>query len=283
MKRVTAAALRGKKELSQKITMLTAYDATMAALFDRAGIDALLVGDSLGMVVQGHQSTLPVTLEHMIYHTQAVLRGAQRAHVVSDMPFMSYQVSVEEALRNAGRLMQEGGAHAVKLEGGREIVGQVEALVRAGIPVMGHIGLKPQHVHATGGYKVQGNSLEDAQDILADAQALEAAGVYAVVLECVPAELAAVVTRRLSVPTIGIGAGAAVDGQVLVGQDLLGLNPEFKPTFVRRFAELGVEVQRAVEDYREAVASEDFPSARESFRAPTDLEGEFPAYGALTH
>jgi 3-methyl-2-oxobutanoate hydroxymethyltransferase len=262
---VTALDLRARKSSPEKITMVTAYDATFAALFDEAGVDALLVGDSLGMVIQGHDTTLPVTLDHIIYHSAAVRRGAKRAHLVADMPFMSYQVSVEDALRAAGRLMQEGAAQSVKLEGGRDYVQHISRLVRTGIPVMGHLGLTPQSVHQLGGFKVQGRTSKDAQAILEDAKALEDAGCYAIVLEAIPADLAAEVTASVGVPTIGIGAGPRCDGQVLVGYDLLGLNPSFKPKFVKRFATLGESVIAATQQYIGEVRSGAFPGSEHSF------------------
>ncbi|MBI5509673.1 MAG: 3-methyl-2-oxobutanoate hydroxymethyltransferase [Deltaproteobacteria bacterium] len=268
-KPVTVPDLLQMKAKRERIVMVTAYDATFAAIFDNAGVDALLVGDSLGMVVQGHKNTLPVTLEHVLYHTAAVARGSRRAHLVADMPFMSYQVSPEEALRSAGRLIQEGGAHAVKLEGGQRVLPQIAKIVAAGIPVMGHIGLTPQSVHQLGGFKVQGKERSTAHEIVADARALEDAGCYAVVLESIPAELAAEVTDRLTVPTIGIGAGARCDGQVLVGYDLLGLNPGFKPKFLKTFSDLNATVLAAVRQYAEEVRTGVFPAEEHTFHAKT--------------
>ncbi len=268
---VTALDLRqrkssvGKADNPPKIVMVTAYDATFAALFDQAGVDALLVGDSLGMVIQGHDTTLPVTLDHIIYHSAAVRRGAKRAHLVADMPFMSYQVSVEDALRAAGRLVQEGMAQSVKLEGGRDYAQHISRLVRTGIPVMGHLGLTPQSVHQLGGFKVQGRTSKEAQAILDDAKALEDAGCYAIVLEAIPADLAEEVTTAISIPTIGIGAGVRCDGQVLVGYDLLGLNPAFKPKFVKRYATLGESVVAATEQYITEVRDGVFPGTEHSF------------------
>src|SRR5262245_24618321 len=235
-----AAKARGRK-----LAVLTAYDYTTARLFDQAGVDALLVGDSLGMVVQGHEHSLRVTLDHILYHTRCVARGAKRALVVADLPFMTYQVSPEQALANAGRLVQEGDAHAVKLEGGERSAEQVRRIVAAGIPVMGHVGLTPQSVRQLGGFRVQ----RDAPQLFADAQAVAAAGAFAVVLECVPAELAARVTAALKVPTIGIGAGAGCDGQVLVAHDMLGLFDDFRPRFVKRYAELGEAIRQATEAF----------------------------------
>ncbi|MEO0812199.1 MAG: 3-methyl-2-oxobutanoate hydroxymethyltransferase [Myxococcota bacterium] len=267
---ITTLDLRARKQSGERIVMTTAYDATLAALLDPA-VDAILVGDSLGMVVQGHDSTLKVTLEHMVYHTAAVARVCRHAHVVADLPFMSYQVSPEQALRSAGRLMAEGDAHSVKLEGGTEMAPSVERLVSAGIPVMGHIGLTPQSVHQLGGFKVQGRRAEQADALVEDALALQESGAYALVLEMVPQELAQRITDALSIPTIGIGAGAQCDGQVLVSYDLLGLNPEFKPRFVRRYADLASQVIDAAERYASDVRTGVFPGKEHSFRA-TPLE-----------
>jgi 3-methyl-2-oxobutanoate hydroxymethyltransferase len=248
------------KRRAQKITVLTAYDATMARLFDRAGIDALLVGDSLGMVVLGHDTTLPVTLEAMIHHTSAVARGASRALVIADMPFLSYQVTVSDAVRNAGRLLQEGGAAAVKIEGGRPMVDVVRRLVDVGIPVMGHVGVQPQSIHKLGGYAKRGTQPQDGDAILADAEALEQAGAFAIVLESVSAELARAVTGRLDVPTIGIGAGPDCDGQVLVSYDMLGLFDR-PPSFVKQYARLGDEIVSATEAYIEDVKAGRYPAS----------------------
>ena len=244
--KVTVTALRQMKDRGERISMVTAYDALFARLVDRGGADVILVGDSLGMVFKGEENTLGVTVEEIIYHTRAVSRGAQRAHVVADMPFMSYQADPVEAFRNAGRLIKEGGAQSVKLEGGEEYAPIVEKLVRAGIPVMGHVGLTPQSVHAMGGFKVQGKEPAEAARILRDAKALEAAGAYAIVLEGVPVELARVITESLSIPTIGIGAGVDCDGQVLVIYDLLGMYDDFVPKFVKQYAKLGPAVAEAV-------------------------------------
>ena len=269
MEKVTIHALARKKRQGERITMLTAYDATFARLFDEAGIDCLLVGDSLGMVVQGHDSTLPVTMDEVVYHCRAVQRGARRAHVVADLPFMSYQASVDEAVKNAGRLVAEGGAHGVKLEGGADFADVVGRIVRAGIPVMGHLGLTPQSVHRMGGYVVQGRDDAKARQILADALALQEAGCYALVLEGMPVELAAEVTRRLSIPTIGIGAGAACDGQVLVCYDLLGFNPDFAPRFVKRYADGASVVTAAARAYADEVRGGLFPAEQHTFHAPS--------------
>lgn len=262
---VTVPALIKMKQKGRRITMLTAYDATMARLLDLAGVDVLLVGDSLGMVVQGADNTLSVSLEDIIYHTRAVVRGARRAHVVADMPFMSYQSSDEEGIRNAGRLIKEGGAHSVKLEGGARHTSLVRRMVEVGIPVMGHIGLTPQSLHTMGGYKVQGRKREDGQRLVADAMALEEAGVYALVLEGVPLELAQQISQALNVPTIGIGAGVHCDGQVLVINDLLGLDERFSPRFVKRYDDLASRVTAAVRTYCDEVRRGDFPASEHSF------------------
>jgi len=259
-KRVRVPDLAARKQRGEKIAMLTAYDYTMARLLDRAGIDVLLVGDSLGMVMLGHETTLPVTLDAMIHHTRAVSRGTQRALVIADMPFLTYQVSVEEAMRNAARLIQEGGAHAVKLEGGGAAIEATARLVEAGIPVMGHLGLLPQSVHQLGGFRQQARDETDAAQLLADAQALAEAGAFAVVLESIPAAVAAKVTEELDVPTIGIGAGPYCDGQVLVSYDMLGLSQDAVPSFVRRYAELGEETVAAVREYTEDVRAGRFPA-----------------------
>ena len=262
--KVRAQDLARRKANGQKITMLTAYDATMARLMDRAGIDALLVGDSLGMVILGHETTLPVTLDAMIHHTRAVANGAKRALVVADMPFLTYQVNPEEAVRNAGRLLQQGGAAAVKMEGGVAVEETVRRLVDVGIPIMGHIGLTPQSVHRLGGYRVVGKTGEEAGRLMRDAQALERAGAFAVVLELIPAEVAASITSALSIPTIGIGAGPDCDGQVLVSYDALGLFDEFTPRFVKRYADLGGQLVKATEDYIADVQAGRFPAVEHS-------------------
>lgn len=260
-KRVRVPDLREMKMRGEKIAMLTAYDALMARTLDRAGIDVLLIGDSVGMVLLGYGTTLPVTMDVMVHHTRAVSRGAQRALVVADMPFLSYQINPDEAVRNAGRLMQEGGAQAVKLEGGQPYVETVTRLVNAGIPVMGHLGLVPQSVHQFGGFRQQARSREDAQRLLDDAQALERAGAFAIVLECIPAEVARTVTAALSVPTIGIGAGPHCDGQVLVTHDALGLTGDTAPSFVKQFAHLGELVAEGTRAYIQEVKDGRFPSA----------------------
>lgn len=267
--KVTIHTLKKLKAAGQKICMVTAYDATFARILDEAGADVLLVGDSLGMVVQGHDSTLPVTMDQMVYHSRAVTRGAQRAHVVGDMPFMSYQNSVEEAVTNAGRLVADGGVGSVKLEGGQEFCDVISRIARASIPVMGHIGLTPQSVHKMGGYVVQGRDTETAQRLLDDAVALEQAGCYAIVLEGVPLELAKQITARLAIPTIGIGAGKHCDGQVLVCYDLLGLNPRFSPKFVKRYASLHEGVTTAAQAFFTEVREGSFPDEEHSFRSST--------------
>jgi 3-methyl-2-oxobutanoate hydroxymethyltransferase len=263
--KVTIPQLQKMKDRGEKIAVLTAYDFTFARLLDRAGTDVLLVGDSLGMVIQGHHTTLPVTLDQMIYHGAAVARGAERAHVVVDMPFGAYQVSPEKAVEHAIRLVAEGGAESVKLEGGAPFADTVRALVRASIPVMGHIGLTPQSVHKLGGHVVQGRGEGQKEALLADAKALEEAGCYAIVLEAIPADLACDITASLGIPTIGIGAGEACDGQVLVSYDMLGLNPDFKPRFVRRFAELHETIAAAAQGYVGDVKAGLFPTEANSF------------------
>jgi len=268
---VSILELRRMKQAGERIAAVTAYDATAARLVAAAGVDVVLVGDSLGMVVQGHRSTLPVTMDQMVYHCAAVHRGLARgdgrAHLVCDLPFGSYQASTEDAVRAATRLAAEGGAESVKLEGGADFAEVIRRVVRAGVPVMGHIGLTPQAVNALGGFVVQGKDAEKAQQILRDARALEAAGCYAVVLECVPAELARIVSSQLSIPTIGIGAGAQCDGQVLVLNDILGLDDAFTPRFVKRFAELGEAVKGAVAAYATEVKSGAFPAEEHSFHS----------------
>jgi 3-methyl-2-oxobutanoate hydroxymethyltransferase len=257
--RVRTTDLKKMKLRGEKVTMLTAYDATMARLLDRAGLDVLLVGDSLGIVVLGHENTLPVTLEAMIHHTQAVRRGAERALVVADMPFLTYQVSVADAVRNAGRLLQEGGAGAVKIEGGRPMIDVVRRLVDVGIPVMGHLGLLPQSVLQVGGYLKRGTQPAERDAILADAVALEEAGAFAIVLEMVPSEVARAVTARVGIPTIGIGAGPECDGQVLVSYDMLGLFDRFVPSFVKQYAQLGNAIVAAAHEYVDDVHAGRYP------------------------
>lgn len=262
---ITIRQLAEMKRTGEKIPMVTAYDYTAARIADAAGIPIILVGDSLGMVVLGYDSTVPVTMDDMVRHGRMVSRGATQALVVVDLPFMSYQVDAAEALRNAGRLMQEGGAQTVKMEGGVSIASTVRRIVDAGVPVMGHIGLTPQSVNALGGYRVQGRTKATARRVLDDALALQEAGAYSVVLECVPAPLAKAITERLSIPTIGIGAGPHCDGQVQVFHDMLGLFPDFVPKHARQYAELGSDMTRAFERYAEDVRSGAFPSEAESF------------------
>lgn len=268
---VSVIELRRMKEAGERIAAITAYDATAARLVAAAGVDVVLVGDSLGMVVQGHGSTLPVTLDQMVYHCAAVRRGLARGdghpHLVCDLPFGTYQASADDAVTAAVRLVAEGGAESVKLEGGADFAEVIRRMVRAGVPVMGHVGLTPQSVHRLGGYVVQGKDADKAQQILRDARALEAAGCYAVVLECVPAELARIVTAQLRIPTIGIGAGPQCDGQVLVLNDVLGLDDAFTPKFVKRFAELGEATRGAVAAYTAEVRAGTFPAEENSFHS----------------
>lgn len=271
MARATTLSLREKKKNGQKITMLTAYDYPTAQAMDEIGIDMILVGDSLGNVVLGYETTLFVTMEEMIHHTKAVTRGARNTMVVGDMPFLTYHFSVEDALRNAGRFMQEGGAQAVKLEGGRERTAVVKAMVEAGIPVLGHIGLTPQSVHQLGGFRVQGKDLDTAKKLIDDAKALEEAGCFGVVLECVPAALAEKITKEIGIPTIGIGAGAGCDGQVLVSHDLLGLFSGHVAKFVRQYAQIGQTMRQAFKAYKEEVESGSFPAAEHCYGLSDDV------------
>ncbi|HSN83409.1 MAG TPA: 3-methyl-2-oxobutanoate hydroxymethyltransferase [Polyangiales bacterium] len=271
---VTVPRLRSMKQQGERITMVTAYDATFARLFDEAGIDVLLVGDSLGMVVQGQDSTLPVTVDEVIYHCRAVARGTRRAHIVGDMPFLSWQLGAGQALENAGRFLAEGGAQAVKLEGGVDAAPTIERIVHAGIPVMGHVGLTPQSVHAMGGFRVQGKTEETAARVLADAEAVAQAGAYALVLEGIPTDLAERITQTVHIPTIGIGAGPHCDGQVLVCYDLLGLTPDLKPKFVKRYAEFFEEGVAAARRYRDEVRAGTFPTEAFSFGNVKKSEAE---------
>ncbi|MBS4042101.1 MAG: 3-methyl-2-oxobutanoate hydroxymethyltransferase [Flavobacteriales bacterium] len=265
----TASFIQSKKE-GNKISMLTAYDYTTAKLLDEAGVDSILVGDSLGMVVLGYENTLQVTLEDMIHHTKAVARAAKRALVIADMPFLSYHVSVEKTIENAGRLIQEAQAQAVKLEGGIEILDKVKALVMAQIPVVGHLGLTPQSVNMLGGFKVQGKSHQQAKKIIEDARLLQDAGVFSIVLECIPEGLARLITDELEIPTIGIGAGRYCDGQVLVTQDMLGLYSDFTPKFVKKYINMGPEIKGAVEDYRAEIQKGLFPEEKHTFTIDED-------------
>jgi 3-methyl-2-oxobutanoate hydroxymethyltransferase len=259
-KKVTTLTLRQKKERGEPITMLTAYDYPTALAMDQAGVDVILVGDSLAMVVLGYENTLPVTMDEMLHHSRAVARGAKSALLIGDMPFMSYQVSVEEATRNAGRFLQQGGMDAVKLEGGRERAEAVRCITSAGIPVMGHIGLTPQSINQLGGFRAQGKTAIAARRLVEDALVLEEAGCFSLVLESVPARLAELISKRISIPTIGIGAGVGCDGQVLVTHDLLGLFDRFTPKFVKKYADFHHEMQRAFTDYIEDVETKRFPA-----------------------
>ncbi|MGN0633534.1 MAG: 3-methyl-2-oxobutanoate hydroxymethyltransferase [Oscillospiraceae bacterium] len=267
----TAATLSAQKQSGEKITMLTAYDYSTARLMDECGVNSILVGDSLGMVMLGYENTLPVTMEDMIHHTRAVTRGAKNAFVVADMPFMSYQTSVYDAVMNAGRLIKEGGAHAVKLEGGAEVCEQIKAITAASIPVVAHLGLTPQSVNAFGGFKVQGKSFERAKQILDDALKIQQAGACAVVLECIPADLAQLITERLYIPTIGIGAGAGCDGQVLVYQDMLGMFSDLVPKFAKRFADVGTLMKEGFNAYIEQTRSGEFPAKEHTFKIDKEI------------
>lgn len=264
-RKVTVPDIRSRKG-GAPLAMITAYDFTMARLFDEGGADLLLVGDSLGMVVQGHPTTLPVTVDEICYHARAVARGAHHAHVVGDMPFMSFQVSAERALENAGKLVKDGACESVKLEGGEEVADHVRRIVMAGIPVMGHVGLTPQSVHAMGGFKVQGKSDEAVERLLVGARALEEAGAYAIVLEAIPPDVAEEITALLSIPTIGIGAGPSCDGQVLVCYDMLGMYPDLRPKFAKRFAEVGEQIIKATQGYVTEVRERSFPAPEHTFK-----------------
>lgn len=263
--KITTTKLTEMKKAGEKIAALTCYDAPTAKMLDESGIDIALVGDSVGMVVLGYENTIPVTLEEMLYHTKAARRGLKRSLLVVDMPFLSYEADAREATRNAGRLIKEGGAEAVKLEGGLAVASIVKALVSANIPVMGHLGLTPQSIHKLGGYKVQGKAEESQEKILTDAKVLEAAGCFAIVLECIPESLGKRVTERLSIPTIGIGAGRFCDGQVLVFHDLLGMGSEDPPRFVKQYAHLYPMIQKAVSGFREDVKGGKFPSKEHGY------------------
>lgn len=263
--KVTTQTVVQMKEQKEKISMLTAYDYTMAGIVDSAGIDVILVGDSASNVMAGYDTTVPMTLDHMIYHTSCVVRGVERALVIADLPFMSYQVTAKEALISAGRMMKEAGAHAVKLEGGRSISKTVKKIVDAGIPVMGHLGLTPQSIYKFGTYKVRAKEEQEAEELIEDARKLEKAGVFSIVLEKIPSPLAEKVTADLSIPTIGIGAGPHCDGQVLVTHDMLGLNKEFSPRFLRRYADLHGEMSGAVQRYISDVKQGDFPNENERY------------------
>lgn len=274
-KKVTTLTFRQKKERGEPITMLTAYDYPTSLAMDKAGVDAILVGDSLAMVVLGYENTLPVTMDEMLHHSRAVARGAKSSLLVGDMPFMSYQVSIEEAVRNAGRFLQQGGMDAVKLEGGRERADAVRAIVGAGIPVMGHIGLTPQSVNQLGGFRAQGKTASAAKRLLEDAKILEDAGSFSLVLESVPARLAEVISKQISIPTIGIGAGAGCDGQVLVTHDLLGLFERFTPKFVKKYANLHEAMQKAFADYIDDVETKRFPAVEHTVEMSDEEWVEF--------
>jgi len=265
VKKVTTSDLIEMKKNEEKITMLTAYDYLMAAQLDECGIDLILVGDSVGNVLLGYENTIPVTMEEMIHHCKAVSRGVKRAMVIGDMPFMSYQASIEEAVRNAGRFLKEARVEAVKLEGGREVFETIRRIVDSGIPVMGHLGLTPQSVYKLGGYGVRGRGEKQALKILEDAKGLEEAGVFSIVLEKVPASLAKKVTEQVSIPTIGIGAGVDCDGQVLVTHDMLGLFEKFKPKFSKRYSEIGKEMKKCYRKYIEEVKNKEFPAEEHSY------------------
>lgn len=270
-KRITSAEFMTFKEEGRRITMMTAYDYTSARLVDEAGIDVILVGDSLGMVILGYENTLQVTMEDMLHHTKAVSRGAGAAMIVADMPFLSYHVSVEESVRNAGRFIQESGAHAVKLEGGKSSAAQIAAILKAQIPVLGHLGLTPQSVHRFGGFKVQGKEEHAARELIEEALMLQELGVFGIVLECIPASLATLISEKLTIPTIGIGAGAGCDGQVLVLQDALGLNRDFTPKFVKKYGELGNDMIAALNRYAQEVRQGTFPEQQHTFSMEESL------------
>jgi 3-methyl-2-oxobutanoate hydroxymethyltransferase len=269
--RVTITEIKEMKQKKEKIPMLTAYDYVTAKMIDEAGVPLILVGDSLGMVMLGYESTIPVTMEEMIHHTKAVVRGARKALIIGDMPFMTYHISISDALHNAARFIQEGGAQAVKLEGGEVVADTVRRLVGCGIPVMGHIGLTPQSIHQLGGFKVRGKGLEEARKLLNDARILEQAGAFAIVLECTPAPLSELITQKLAIPTIGIGAGPDCDGQVQVISDLLGLYTEFVPKHAKQYARLAGEIKTAVSSYLSEVKSRSFPTVEQSYTMDESL------------
>ncbi len=278
-KKITAPQLTAYKRKGRKIAMLTAYDATFARLFDESGVDMILVGDSLGMVIQGHGNTVPVTLDDVVYHCRAVSRGLSRAHLTGDMPFMTYKTSPEKALESAARLIQEGRAESVKVEGGLELADTIARVVCAGIPVVGHVGLTPQSVHAIGGFKMKGKSGEDRARIIEDARAVADAGAFCLVLESIPLELAQAITSQVAIPTIGIGAGPHCDGQVLVGYDMLGMNEGFAPRFLKKYAELGPAIRSAAECYAAEVRAGVFPADEHSISVFSDTEGSGVLYG----
>ena len=270
----TVTSLLEMKNRGEKISQLTCYDYSTARLVDAAGINTVLVGDSLGMTMQGYENTLPVTMEEMICYGRSVVRGCKKAFVIMDMPFMSYQVSVEQAVLNAGRLIKETGANAVKLEGGADVAAQIKAIVDSGIPVCAHIGMTPQSVNVFGGFKVQGKGEANARRVLMDALAVQEAGAFMVVLECVPPKLSALITKKVDMITIGIGAGAGCDGQVLVYQDMLGMSGDFVPKFVKRFAEIGESMKKAFQEYDAEVKAGSFPTAEQTY-AKSDCSDEF--------
>lgn len=264
-KKITTQTVKGMKKKGQKISMLTAYDATFARLIDEMGIDIILIGDSLGTVIHGHKDTLGVSVDDVVYHTKAVCRGTKRAHIVADMPFMSYQASVSDAIANAGKLIKDGGAEAVKLEGGLELVDTVKALTAVGIPVMAHIGLKPQSINQMGGYKIQGRSVSQVERLLDEARAMENAGAYSLLLEGITMEAAAEITKAVSIPTIGISSGPSCDGQVLVIYDLLGMNEEFSPKYLKKYVNLSKTIKGAVSEYIADVKNGRFPTSTHGF------------------
>jgi 3-methyl-2-oxobutanoate hydroxymethyltransferase len=277
--RVTITEIRQMKQRKEKIAMLTAYDYVTAKMIDEAAVPLILVGDSLGMVILGYESTIPVTMDEMIHHTKAVVRGAKKSLVVGDMPFMTYHISLSDALYNATRFIQEAGAQAVKLEGGEFVAETVRRLVGCGIPVMGHIGLTPQSIHQLGGFKVRGKGLEEARKLLNDARILEQAGAFAIVLECTPAPLSKLITQELSIPTIGIGAGPDCDGQVQVVSDLLGLYTEFVPKHAKQYVKLAGEIKTAVSDYVSEIKSGSFPTSEQSYAMDESLVRQLEAEG----
>ena len=267
----TISTFISAKTSGEKLTMLTAYDYSMAKLIDECGVNGILVGDSLGMVCLGYKDTLSVTMDDMLHHTKAVARGTTNALVVSDMPFMSYQASIYDAVKNAGRFIQEAGAQAIKLEGGAIVCPQIQAIVNAQIPVMGHIGLTPQSVNMFGGFKVQGKNIADAKKLIEDAKKIEAAGAFALVLECIPSKLADIISKEISIPTIGIGAGAGCDGQILVYQDMLNMFSDFKPKFVKNFANVGDLMRDGFKSYIKEVNEGTFPSAEHCFKIDDEI------------
>ncbi|MGA8849552.1 MAG: 3-methyl-2-oxobutanoate hydroxymethyltransferase [Dehalococcoidia bacterium] len=275
--RVTITEIKEMKQKKEKIPMLTAYDYVTAKMVDEAGVPLILVGDSLGMVMLGYDSTIPVTMEEMLHHTKAVVRGAKKALIIGDMPFMTYHISVSDALHNAARFIQEGGVQAVKLEGGEVVAEKIRRFVDCGIPVMGHIGLTPQSIHQLGGFKVRGKAVEEAKKLLNDARILEEAGAFAIVLECTPAPLSKLITQKLAIPTIGIGAGIDCDGQVLVISDMLGLYTEFVPKHAKQYARLAEEIKAAVSNYIAEVKSRSFPTMKQSYTMDESLVKQLKA------